>query len=391
MLLGSGELGRELAFSFKRLGKTVIACDNYPQAPAMQVADQAQVLDLSDPQALKLCIEQTHPDLIISEVEKVAAPILVQIAASGLARVTPSAQAIATTFNRRSLRELASAHQIPTSDFRFAASAEELAAAAAEIGFPCFVKPTASSSGHGQSFLTSPQQVTEAWEKAISGARGESTEVIVEAKVDFDFEITLLTVNSLDPDGQVQLSFCQPIGHRQENGDYVESWQPQPLSESVLQQAQLTAKKIIEALAALDSTQPLLGLFGVELFIRDQEVIFSEIAPRPHDTGLVTLLSQQQSEFDLYARAVLGLPVNTALTTPGASAVIKASAKQSPPILGGLAHGLRHAEQIILFNKPAAYPGRRLGVTLASGPTVQTAREKAGRAAEEIKQVFPKT
>lgn len=382
MLLGAGELGKELTISLKRLGCEVIACDSYEGAPAMQVTSQHRVFDMTDAQALQQAIAEVEPDLIVPEVEKLAIEALQEAARAGR-KVVPSAQVVARTFDRQGIRTLAATQaQVPTSAFAFASSLEELAAGAAKVGFPCYVKPTMSSSGHGQSRVSDPSDIPSAWENAASGARAETGRVIVESEVNFDFEITLLTVRHWDGE-RVVTSFCAPIGHRQEGGDYVESWQPQEMDPQVLVRAQQVAKAVTDALAAdTDPAEgPVLGIFGVELFIRGQEVLFSELSPRPHDTGLVTLASQYQSEFDLHARAILGLPLSTNLLTPAASAAFKSPAEVSDPVYQGVAEALAYRQtDVRLFGKPEAHPGRRMGVVLTRAAEVKTAREIATQA-----------
>ena len=393
LLLGSGELGRELTISFKRLGCFVVACDSYPAAPAMQVADEFRVFDMTDPQALRSAIAETAPDFVVPEVEKLAVDVLEDALHDpqlGNTIVVPNTYAVQATFDRETIRELAATTAgVPTSDYRFAGSAAELAAGAAAVGFPCFVKPTMSSSGHGQSLVSEPNEVAAAWQIAQEDARARTGRVIVESKVEFDVEITLLTVRALDAAGRPHLSFCEPIGHRQLHGDYVESWQPEPLSAGTLQQAQEIATRVVEALAAATPQETMLGIFGVELFVAGDEVIFSELSPRPHDTGMVTSITQDQSEFDLHARAILGLPVHTALRTAGASAVVKSQIDADSPAYLGLRSALEIADDLRIFGKPAARPGRRMGVVLARGE-VSAARARATTAAEQIQVVDKK-
>ncbi|MDO5025307.1 MAG: formate-dependent phosphoribosylglycinamide formyltransferase [Trueperella sp.] len=390
LLLGSGELGRELTISLQRLGCYVVACDSYPDAPAMRVADESRVFDMTDPRALRTAIAETAPDLVVPEVEKLAVDVLAAVPSDPdlhRAVVVPNTYAVQATFNRETIRELAATTAgVPTSDYRFASSASELATAAAAVGFPCFVKPTMSSSGHGQSLVTSPAEVAAAWQTAQDGARAQTGRVIVESKVEFDVEITLLTVRSLDAAGKPQISFCEPIGHRQLHGDYVESWQPEPLRPDILRRAQEVTTRVITALAAATPSETMLGIFGVELFVAGDEVIFSELSPRPHDTGMVTSITQDQSEFDLHARAILGLPVNTALRTPGASAVIKSPIAAHSPAYLGLDSALAIADDVRIFRKPVARPGRRMGVVLARGE-VSAARDRATAAAAQIQIV----
>uniref|UniRef100_UPI0028118E9D formate-dependent phosphoribosylglycinamide formyltransferase n=1 Tax=Phenylobacterium sp. TaxID=1871053 RepID=UPI0028118E9D len=316
MLLGSGELGKEVAIELQRLGCEVIAVDRYANAPAMQVAHRSHVIPMTDAAALRAVIEAERPHLVVPEIEAIATDELVRIEAEGLATVIPTARAAQLTMNREGIRRLASESLgLPTSAYAFASSEEELARAAAEVtGFPCFVKPVMSSSGKGQSYVESADQIAAAWRYALEGGRVEQPRVIVEGRVAFDFEITQLTVRSLK-NGEVVTTFCEPIGHRQVKGDYVESWQPQPMSEKALARAREISARVTEALGGL-------GIFGVELFVKGDEVWFSEVSPRPHDTGLVTLATQAFSEFALHARAILGLPTDVTLREPGASAVI---------------------------------------------------------------------
>jgi len=316
MLLGSGELGKEVAIELQRLGCEVIACDRYEGAPAMQVAHRSHVLAMTDAAALRAVIEAERPHLVVPEIEAIATDELVKIEAEGLAVVIPTARAAQLTMNREGIRRLAAEDlRLPTSAYRFASTEAELMAGAEAVGFPCFVKPVMSSSGKGQSYVESAAGIAEAWRYALEGGRVAEARVIVEGRIDFDFEITQLTVRSLRPDGQVATSFCEPIGHRQVKGDYVESWQPQAMSAAALARARDIARAVTDALGGQ-------GIFGVELFVKGDEVWFSEVSPRPHDTGLVTLVTQYQSEFCIHARAILGLPVDVSLRETGASAVI---------------------------------------------------------------------
>ena len=381
MFLGAGELGKEVVIAFQRLGVEVIAVDRYENAPGHQVAHKAVVIDMSDPKALRELIERERPDRVIPEIEAIATPVLVELEKSGL-QVIPTAQAAFLTMNREGIRRLAAEDlQLPTSGYRFAESESQMTEAANELGYPCFVKPIMSSSGKGQSRLTSASDCAEAWAKAKSAARVDMQKVIVEAAVDFDFEITLLTVRSLDKHGQPMVSFCDPVGHVQVSGDYVESWQPQPMSAVALKLAQEIAAKVVNALGGL-------GIFGVELFVRGDQVWFSEVSPRPHDTGMVTMCSQVQSEFELHARAILGLPVNTALRRPGASAVIYGGMEAKGIAFEGVADALRVPESDLrLFGKPESFSKRRMGVALANADTVEEARERAKLAASRVKPV----
>ncbi|MDP1601260.1 formate-dependent phosphoribosylglycinamide formyltransferase [Phenylobacterium sp.] len=383
MLLGSGELGKEVAIELQRLGCEVIAVDRYPNAPAHQVAHRSHVIAMTDAAALRALVELERPHLIVPEIEAIATDELVAIEAEGLATVIPTARAAQLTMNREGIRKLAAEQLgLPTSPYAFASSEAELAAAAAQVaGFPCFVKPVMSSSGKGQSYVEGPEGITEAWRYAMEGGRVEQTRVIVEGKIDFDFEITLLTVRSVGADGQVGVSFCEPIGHRQVKGDYVESWQPQAMSPAALDRAQQIARDVTTELGGL-------GLFGVELFVRGDEVWFSEVSPRPHDTGLVTLVTQNLSEFALHARAILGLPVSTDLREPGASAVIYGGMDAQGIAFEGVAEALSvPGADLRLFGKPEAFERRRMGVALARGADVDLARERARTAAACVKPV----
>ena len=383
MLLGSGELGKEVAIELQRLGCEVIAVDRYPNAPAHQVAHRSHVIAMTDAAALRALVELERPHLIVPEIEAIATDELVAIEAEGLATVIPTARAAQLTMNREGIRKLAAEQLgLPTSPYAFASSEAELAAAAAQVaGFPCFVKPVMSSSGKGQSYVEGPEGITEAWRYAMEGGRVEQTRVIVEGKIDFDFEITLLTVRSVGADGQVGVSFCEPIGHRQVKGDYVESWQPQAMSTVALDRAQQIARDVTSELGGQ-------GLFGVELFVRGDEVWFSEVSPRPHDTGLVTLVTQNLSEFALHARAILGLPVSTDLREPGASAVIYGGMDAQGIAFEGVAEALSvPGADLRLFGKPEAFERRRMGVALARGADVDLARERARTAAACVKPV----
>lgn len=383
MFLGAGELGKEVVIAFQRLGVEVIAVDRYPNAPGHQVAHRAHVIDMTDPAALRALIEAEKPHRVIPEIEAIATPVLVEMEAQGL-EVIPTAQAAFLTMNREGIRRLAAETLgLPTSGYQFATSEAELVAATEALGFPCFVKPIMSSSGKGQSRLASPADCAGAWQKAKAAARVDMQRVIVEAAVDFDFEITLLTVRSLGTDGQPMVSFCEPIGHRQVNGDYVESWQPQPMSPAALESAQAIARAVVDALGGL-------GIFGVELFVKGDRVWFSEVSPRPHDTGMVTMCSQVQSEFELHARAILGLPVNTALRRPGASAVIYGGIEAKAVAFEGMAHALAVPESDLrLFGKPESFATRRMGVALATADDAPTALARAKEAAGRVRVVLP--
>ncbi|MDB5465532.1 MAG: purT [Phenylobacterium sp.] len=383
MLLGSGELGKEVAIELQRLGCEVIAVDRYADAPAMQVAHRSHVIAMTDAAALRAVVEVERPHLIVPEIEAIATDELVRIEADGLSVVIPSARATQLTMNREGIRRLAAEQlQLPTSAYAFASSEAELAKDAAEVtGFPCFVKPVMSSSGKGQSYVERPEQIAEAWRYALEGGRVEQPRVIVEGRVEFDFEITQLTVRSRSPDGGIATSFCAPIGHRQVKGDYVESWQPQAMSPAALERARQIAGEVTAELGGL-------GLFGVELFVKGDEVLFSEVSPRPHDTGLVTLVTQHQSEFALHARAILGLPVDASLREPGASAVIYGGLEARGIAFEGVAEALATpGADLRLFGKPESFARRRMGVALARGADVDEARGRARDAAARVRPV----
>lgn len=376
MLLGSGELGKEVVIELQRLGVETIAVDRYADAPAQQVAHRAHVIDMTDAKALRALVERERPHLIVPEIEAIATDALVRIEEAGLATVIPTARAAHITMNRERIRRLAAEElKLPVSPYAFASSLEELQAAIdSGIGFPCFVKPVMSSSGKGQSRLRSQADVTTAWDKALSAGRVKEARVIVEGEVTFDFEITQLTVRAKDG-----THFCEPIGHIQVDGDYVESWQPQPMSPAALAKARAMAEAVTGALGGL-------GIFGVELFVRGDEVWFSEVSPRPHDTGLVTLVSQYQSEFALHARAILGLPVSTALKSPGASAVIYGGMEAKGIAFDGVDLALAVPEtELRLFGKPQAYVKRRMGVALARARDTTEARKRAKEAAKLVR------
>ncbi|AMO57123.1 phosphoribosylglycinamide formyltransferase [Endozoicomonas montiporae] len=376
LLLGSGELGKELVIELQRLGVEVVAVDRYDNAPAMQVAHRRYVINMLDADALRAVVAKERPDYIVPEIEAIATDVLMEIEQEGMTTVVPCARATRLTMDREGIRRLAAEElKLPASPFQFAESEQALRAAADEIGFPCVVKPVMSSSGKGQSVLKSEDDVASAWAYAVEGGRGGKTRVIVEGFVDFDYEITLLTVRS-----RQGTYFCAPIGHRQEGGDYVESWQPQKMSDSALQQAESVAGAITGALGGY-------GVFGVELFVKGDEVLFNEVSPRPHDTGMVTLISQNLSEFALHARAILGLPVNAIQQLkPAASAVIKPSGRSSQILFSNLAAALSEPEtDLRLFGKPEINGSRRMGVALALGGSVEDALEKAGNVAEQVK------
>jgi phosphoribosylglycinamide formyltransferase 2 len=379
MLLGSGELGKEVAIELQRLGCEVLAVDRYANAPAMQVAHRSHVIAMTDAAALRALVEAERPHLIVPEIEAIATDELARIEADGLATVIPTARAAQLTMNREGIRRLAAEELgLPTSAYAFASTEAELAAGAQAVGFPCFVKPVMSSSGKGQSYVEGPEDIAEAWRYALEGGRVEQPRVIVEGRVDFDFEITQLTVRSLR-DGQVATSFCEPIGHRQVKGDYVESWQPQATSPAALKASRDIARAVTDALGGQ-------GIFGVELFVKDDQVWFSEVSPRPHDTGLVTLVTQYQSEFAIHARAILGLPVDVNLREPGASAVIYGGLEAKGIAFDGVAEALAvPGADLRLFGKPESFARRRMGVALARGTDIHEARARATEAAAKVK------
>ncbi|WP_091910750.1 formate-dependent phosphoribosylglycinamide formyltransferase [Chitinasiproducens palmae] len=383
MLLGAGELGKEVVIALQRLGVEVIAVDRYENAPGHQVAHQAYVLPMTDGAALTALIERVKPHLIVPEIEAIATDALAAIEAAGTARVVPTARATQLTMNREGIRRLAAETLgLPTSRYAFADSEAALRAAIdAGIGFPCVVKPVMSSSGKGQSVLRSADDIGPAWAHAMAGGRVAGSRIIVEGFVDFEYEITLLTVRHAGADGKPATAFCEPIGHRQVDGDYVESWQPQAMPAAALARARDVAHAVTEALGGY-------GLFGVELFVRGDDVWFSEVSPRPHDTGLVTLASQRYSEFDLHARAILGLPVDTALREVAASAVIYGGMDAQGVRFTGVADALAvPGADLRLFGKPESFVKRRMGVALATGADVEEARDRARRAAACVKPI----
>ena len=370
LLLGSGELGKEVTIELQRFGVEVIACDKYADAPAMQVANRCYVFNMLDGAELRRIVEKERPDHIIPEVEAIATPALVELEKEGF-NVTPTANATLLTMNREGIRRLAAETLgLPTSPYRFASSREEFMEAVGEIGLPCVVKPVMSSSGHGQSTIKRPEQIEAAWTEAREGARADAGRVIVEGFVDFDYEITLLTVRSISG-----TAFCEPVGHLQVNGDYRFSWQPQPMSPVALERAREIALKITDALGGY-------GIFGVELFVKGDDVIFSEVSPRPHDTGMVTMISQDLSEFALHARAVLGLPVPAIrFYGPSASAAVVVEGNSREVVLGNLDEALAEpGTQMRIFGKPEVSGHRRMAVMLATGADVADARAKAERA-----------
>jgi phosphoribosylglycinamide formyltransferase 2 len=383
MLLGSGELGKEVVIALQRLGVEVVAVDRYANAPGHQVAHRAHVIAMTDGLALRRLIEQERPHLIVPELEAIATDVLADVERDGLARVVPTARAVQLTMNREGIRRLAAEDLgLRTSPYRFADNLEALQEAIETtpgIGYPCIVKPVMSSSGKGQSVVRSPAEVAAAWQYAESAGRVRGSRVIVEGFVAFDYEITLLTVRASDANGDVQTHFCEPIGHVQRNGDYVESWQPQAMSAAALAQSRDIARRITTELGGS-------GIFGVELFVRGDDVWFSEVSPRPHDTGMVTMATQWQSEFELHARAILGLGVDVRPRNAGASAVIYGGIEARGVRYDGVAHALAvPGSDLRLFGKPEAYKRRRMGVALASGADVAEARERAQECARRVK------
>ena len=385
MLLGAGELGKEVVIALQRLGVEVTAVDRYKNAPGQQVAHRARVIDMSDASALRELITAERPDIVVPEIEAIATKTLVELEHEGVTKVIPTARAAELTMNREGIRRLAAEELgLPTSPYRFAGSLAELRAAIEDsnepkIGYPCLVKPVMSSSGKGQSRLDGPADIAKAWNHAISGGRVDSSRVIVEGLVKFEYEITLLTVRARGSDGTVGTHFCEPIGHVQVSGDYVESWQPHPMSTKALEESRRIARKVTDALGGT-------GIFGVELFVAADRVWFSEVSPRPHDTGLVTLTSQHQSEFDLHARAILGLPVDVTLRSPAASAVIYGGMEAEGIVFTGIDKALQvPGSDLRLFGKPASYRRRRMGVALARAADIGTARQNAKLAASRVK------
>lgn len=383
MLLGSGELGREFVISAKRLGCHVTACDHYAAAPAMQMADSCDVFPMLDGDLLRAAIARHRPDFIVPEVEAIRTGVLAEVEAAGV-MVVPSARATVMTMNRDRIRDVAAVDLgLRTSLYRYAETLDEVSAAAAYTGFPCVIKPVMSSSGKGQSIVRSADALAAAWEYAVANMRGDRARVIVEQFVDFDYEITLLTVRTRDG-----VLFCPPIGHRQERGDYQESWQPAAMSPAAIAAAQDMARKVVDDLGGY-------GLFGVEFFVRGDEVIFSELSPRPHDTGMVTLISQNLNEFDLHVRAILGLPIPAiGLRGPAASAVILADRDSTDFRYAGLTAALAvdpgpgGEVDVRLFGKPATRPWRRMGVALARAGTIADARRIAAEAAGKVRIVY---
>jgi phosphoribosylglycinamide formyltransferase 2 len=383
MLLGAGELGKEVLIALQRLGVETIAVDRYDNAPGQQVAHHARTIQMTDPEALRALILKEKPHLVVPEIEAIATPVLEDLEAAGVVTVIPTARAARLTMNREGIRRLAAEELgLATSPYAFADSLEELQAAIdGGIGYPCVVKPVMSSSGKGQSKLDGPADVRPAWEAAMSGGRVAQSRVIVEGFIDFDYEITQLTVRSVGADGAVRTDFCEPIGHVQVAGDYVESWQPHPMSPVALERSRDMARRITEALGGR-------GIFGVELFVKGEQVWFSEVSPRPHDTGLVTLITQWQSEFELHARAILGLPVDPSLKTAGASAVIYGGVEARGVRFEGVEAALAiPGTDLRLFGKPESFVKRRMGVALARAESTDAARVNAKLAAQQVRVV----
>ncbi|WP_435416994.1 formate-dependent phosphoribosylglycinamide formyltransferase [Parerythrobacter aurantius] len=381
LLLGSGELGREFVISAKRLGAYVVACDSYAAAPAMQVADACEVLSMLDAEALRAVVARHAPDYVVPEIEAIRTEVLAEIEAAGV-NVVPSAYATQMTMNRDAIRDLAAQELgVTTSRYRYAESIDEVRAAAAFTGVPCVIKPVMSSSGKGQSTVRSADELEAAWDYAVANMRGDRARVIVEQFIDFDYEITLLTVRHAGG-----ITFCPAIGHRQERGDYRESWQPTPMSESAIAAAQDMAARVVTALQGKGKGW---GLFGVEFFVKGEEVIFSELSPRPHDTGMVTSLSQNLSEFDLHARAIMGLHVPAEIRArPAASAVILADRESETVSYSGLAEAMAEGADVRIFGKPTTRPWRRMGVALATGPDTDSARQAAVSAASKVRMRY---
>lgn len=384
MLLGAGELGKEVIIALQRLGVEVIAVDRYANAPGHQVAHRAHVIDMTDGAALRRLVEQERPDLIVPEIEAIATDMLAEIESEGLAEVIPTARAAQLTMNREGIRRLAAETLgLPTSDYAFASSLEEVRLAAERLGYPCIIKPVMSSSGKGQSTAREAADLGVAWENALNAGRVNQGRVIVEKMVSFDYEITLLTVRARGAGGATETFFCEPIGHRQERGDYVESWQPQAMTPSAREQSRDIAGRITAELGGR-------GLFGVELFVCGDRLLFSEVSPRPHDTGMVTMITQYQNEFELHARAILGLPVDTRLANPGASAVIYGGTEAHGIAFEGLEEALAVPDsEVRLFGKPDSHTYRRMGVALSRGHDTHEARNKAKLVASRVRPGTP--
>ena len=389
MLLGSGELGKEVLIALQRLGVETIAVDRYDNAPGQQVAHHARTITMSDPVQLKALIDKEMPQLVVPEIEAIATPMLEALEAAGTVRVIPTARAARLTMDREGIRRLAAETLgLPTSPYVFCDCLAELQAAIdSKIGYPCIVKPVMSSSGKGQSKIAAPADVKAAWDYAMAGGRVAGCRIIVEGFIDFDYEITQLTVRALGADGSVETHFCEPIGHVQVGGDYVESWQPHPMREAALQRSRDIAKAVTDNLGVgFDGKPSGLGVFGVELFVKGDDVWFSEVSPRPHDTGMVTMCTQVQTQFELHARAILGLPVNTAMKSPGASAVIYGGVEAKGIVFDDVEQALRVPNSDIrLFGKPESFVKRRMGVALVFDADVDLARHQAKKAAALVK------
>ena len=390
MLLGSGELGKEVIIAFQRLGVEVIAVDRYPNAPGHQVAHRFHVIDMTNANALKALIAQERPHIVVPEIEAIATPALKELEAEGAVRVVPTANAAWLTMNREGIRRLAAEElNLSCSHYAFADDFETLKQAVEKgmdgkkpVGYPCIIKPVMSSSGKGQSKVDSAGELEAAWDYAGSAGRVNSGRVIAESLIEFEYEITLLTVRSRNPkSGVIETSYCEPVGHIQVAGDYVESWQPQAMSARALDEARKMADLVTTALGGT-------GLFGVEMFVKGDQVWFSEVSPRPHDTGMVTMITQWQNEFELHARAILGLPVDTSLKTPGASAVIYGGVDKAGIAFEGVADALAEpGTDVRLFGKPESFVKRRMGVALARDVNVEEARAKAKRVAAKVKPI----
>ena len=381
MLLGGGELGKEVVISLQRLGIETIVVDRYPNSPASQVAHRNHVINMTNPKSLHDVIIREQPNFIIPEIEAIATEVLYEIEDSGISTIIPCARAVNLTMNRTSIRTLASSElNLPTSKYMFANNLDELRNAVNNfIGYPCFVKPVMSSSGKGQSFVKNDSELKNAWEYALNSGRVNKLEVIVEECIDFDYEITLLTVRSLNSNGEIETSFCNPIGHIQKSGDYIESWQPHPMTETAILNAKTIAKTITDNLGGL-------GIFGVELFVKGDMVWFSEVSPRPHDTGMVTMITQYQNEFELHVRAILGLPVDVSQKEIGASAVIYSQIDSTNLMYNNIDKALQIPQtELRLFGKPEGFVRRRMGVALAYAKDINTARVNANAAANSIK------
>lgn len=385
MLLGAGELGKEVIIALQRLGVEVIAVDRYANAPGQQVAHRSHVIDMTDGEALKQLVAQEKPHLIVPEIEAIATDTLADIEAEGLAEIIPTARATQLTMNREGIRRLAAETlELPTSRYSFASSINELHMAIdGGIGYPCLVKPVMSSSGKGQSLIRDSKDIQRAWDYAMDGGRVSKSKVIVEEMIDFDFEITLLTVRAKNAEGEIETQFCDPVGHVQQDGDYIESWQPQTMTDKALEKSKAIAKSVTDNLGGR-------GIFGVELFIKGDNVWFSEVSPRPHDTGMVTMITQWQNEFELHARAILGLPVNAELRNPGASAVIYGGMDETGISFSHIENATSNPNtDIRLFGKPESFIKRRMGVALARSHNTQSARQLAKHSAKQVKTHKP--